>query len=119
MGGPGDGTNPEELFAVGYAACFESAIGGVARRRQLEAGEVSIDSSVSLFPTGDAVYKFAVTPTHRYRRSAIEGPRPNSSERPISSVRTPTPHEAISTSTSGWMANQSDASTPTELRGTK
>ena len=60
MGGPGGGTNPEELFAVGYAACFESAIGGVARR-QLEAGEVSIDSSVSLFPTGDAVYKFAVT----------------------------------------------------------
>jgi Ohr subfamily peroxiredoxin len=61
MGGPGGGTNPEELFAVGYAACFESAIGGVARRRQLEASEVSIDSSVSLFPTGDAVYKFAVT----------------------------------------------------------
>src|SRR6202045_2008035 len=32
MGGPGGGTNPEELFAVGYAACFEGALGVVARR---------------------------------------------------------------------------------------
>ena len=34
MGGAGGGTNPEELFAVGYAACFEGALGVVARRRQ-------------------------------------------------------------------------------------
>jgi lipoyl-dependent peroxiredoxin len=53
MGGAGGGTNPEELFAVGYAACFESALSAVARRRRLEAGEVTIDSSVSLLPTGD------------------------------------------------------------------
>ena len=32
MGGEGGGTNPEELFAVGYAACFEGALGTVARR---------------------------------------------------------------------------------------
>ena len=32
MGGEGDGTNPEQLFAVGYAACFESALGVVGRR---------------------------------------------------------------------------------------
>ena len=31
MGGEGDGTNPEQLFAVGYAACFEGALGAVAR----------------------------------------------------------------------------------------
>ena len=29
MGGPGGGTNPEQLFAVGYASCFESALGVV------------------------------------------------------------------------------------------
>jgi osmotically inducible protein OsmC len=51
MGGAGGGTNPEELFAVGYAACFESALGTVARRRRLDAGEVTIDSAVSLLPT--------------------------------------------------------------------
>jgi osmotically inducible protein OsmC len=61
MGGSGGGTNPEELFAVGYAACFESALVGVARRRRLEAGEVTIDSAVSLLPTGDGGFKLAVT----------------------------------------------------------
>jgi Ohr subfamily peroxiredoxin len=61
MGGAGGGTNPEELFAVGYAACFESALGVVARRDQVDAGEVAIDSSVSLLPTGDGGFKLAVT----------------------------------------------------------
>jgi Ohr subfamily peroxiredoxin len=61
MGGSGGGTNPEELFAVGYAACFESALGAVARRRHLDAGEVSIDSAVSLWPTGDGGFKLSVT----------------------------------------------------------
>jgi len=61
MGGPGGGTNPEELFAVGYAACFESALGAAARRRQMDAGEVSIDSAVSLLPTGDGGFRLEVT----------------------------------------------------------
>jgi Ohr subfamily peroxiredoxin len=61
MGGAGGGTNPEDLFAVGYAACFESALGGVARRDHLDAGEVTIDSAVSLLPTGDGGFKLAVT----------------------------------------------------------
>jgi osmotically inducible protein OsmC len=61
MGGPGGGTNPEELFAVGYAACFESALAGVARRRHLEAGDATIDSSVGLLPTGDGGFKLTVT----------------------------------------------------------
>ena len=47
-GGPGGGTNPEQLFAVGWAACFESALGAVARREKIELGDVSIDSKVSL-----------------------------------------------------------------------
>ena len=48
MGGDGSGTNPEELFAVGYAACFEGALGVVARREHAELGDVSIESGVSL-----------------------------------------------------------------------
>src|SRR3954471_16798723 len=32
LGGEGGGTNPEQLFAIGFAACFESALGAVARR---------------------------------------------------------------------------------------
>src|SRR5262249_30173334 len=46
LGGKGDGTNPEELFAVGYAACFEGALTTVARRRKEEASDVAIDSRV-------------------------------------------------------------------------
>ena len=48
LGGEGGGTNPEELFAVGFAACFESALSTVARRQKLEADNAVIDSKVSL-----------------------------------------------------------------------
>jgi osmotically inducible protein OsmC len=48
LGGEGGGTNPEQLFAVGYAACFEGALGTVARRERAELGDVSIESGVSL-----------------------------------------------------------------------
>lgn len=61
MGGAGGGTNPEQLFAVGYAACFESALAAVARRKHLEAGEVTIDSAVGLLPTGDGGFRLTVT----------------------------------------------------------
>jgi osmotically inducible protein OsmC len=48
LGGDDSGTNPEQLFAVGYAACFEGALGTVARRERAELGDVSITSSVTL-----------------------------------------------------------------------
>jgi lipoyl-dependent peroxiredoxin len=60
MGGQGGGTNPEELFAVGYAACFEGAIGAVARREKLEAGDVEIDSKVSLHPGPERTFILSV-----------------------------------------------------------
>jgi len=60
MGGDGGGTNPEQLFAVGYAACFESALGVVARRQHVETGDVSIRSRVHLLPTAERTYKLAV-----------------------------------------------------------
>ncbi|HTW12236.1 MAG TPA: organic hydroperoxide resistance protein [Solirubrobacteraceae bacterium] len=60
MGGSEPGTNPEQLFAVGYAACFEGALGAVARRQKLELGDVSIDSSVSLYPNGEGGFYLGV-----------------------------------------------------------
>jgi Ohr subfamily peroxiredoxin len=60
MGGEGGGTNPEELFAVGFASCFESAIGVVGRRERAEVGDVSIDSRVNLLPTDERGFKLAV-----------------------------------------------------------
>src|SRR6202046_4371296 len=60
MGGEGGGTNPEQLFAVGYAACFEGALGVVARRERVELGAVTIDSSVSLITTESRGFNVAV-----------------------------------------------------------
>ena len=58
--GDGAGTNPEQLFAVGFAACFEGALGVVARREHQEVGEVSIQSSVSLFAEPGGGFKLGV-----------------------------------------------------------
>ncbi len=60
MGGEGGGTNPEQLFAVGYAACFEGALGAVARRRKAEVGDVAIDSKVDLITGEDRSFGIAV-----------------------------------------------------------
>jgi Ohr subfamily peroxiredoxin len=60
MGGKGDGTNPEELFAVGYAACFEGALGVAARRAKAEMGDVAIDSKVFLSPDGKGGFALGV-----------------------------------------------------------
>ena len=51
--GQGQGTNPEELFAAGYAACFESAIRLVARQRDIELGDVAVTAEVSIGKEGD------------------------------------------------------------------
>jgi hypothetical protein len=48
MGGNGDGTNPEQLFAAGYSACFLGALGLVARNQGVKLGEHSLDSEVDL-----------------------------------------------------------------------
>ena len=60
MGGEERGTNPEQLFAVGYAACFEGALAAVARRGKLEAGDVEIDSKVDLVTGEDRSFTVAV-----------------------------------------------------------
>jgi len=60
MGGDGGGTNPEQLFAVGYAACFEGALGVVGRREKVDLGDASIESRVSLITTEERGFNVAV-----------------------------------------------------------
>lgn len=48
MGGDGNGTNPEQLFAAGYSACFLGALGLVARNQGVKLGEHSLDAEVDL-----------------------------------------------------------------------
>jgi lipoyl-dependent peroxiredoxin len=53
MGGSGaPGTNPEQLFAAGYSACFGSAFAHVARQRKIVTGPVTITARVSIGPVG-------------------------------------------------------------------
>jgi osmotically inducible protein OsmC len=54
MGGAGGATNPEQLFAAGYAACFHSALRSVARReKKLDAVEGSeVQARVAIGPNG-------------------------------------------------------------------
>ena len=57
MGGQGGpGTNPEQLFALGYAACFQSALLAVAQGRHLDASDAQITARVGIGPTGHGGY---------------------------------------------------------------
>jgi len=60
MGGEGGGTNPEQMFAVGFASCFESALSVVARREKRDADDAEVDSKVMLLPTEERGFKLAV-----------------------------------------------------------
>ncbi|MGE7051255.1 Ohr family peroxiredoxin, partial [Paenibacillus glucanolyticus] len=49
LGGPGgDGTNPEQLFAAGYGACYESALANIARKEGVQLKDVVIHSQVMI-----------------------------------------------------------------------
>ena len=62
MGGPGgDLTNPEELFAAGYAACFHSALKVVAGRRKLTLTDTAIIVDVGIGPNGQGGFGLTVT----------------------------------------------------------
>jgi Ohr subfamily peroxiredoxin len=54
MGGSGNGTNPEQLFAAGYSACFHSALRLVARRAGIDAGDSTVSAEVGIGPEGEA-----------------------------------------------------------------
>ncbi|HEY3629825.1 MAG TPA: organic hydroperoxide resistance protein [Jatrophihabitantaceae bacterium] len=62
MDGPGGpGTNPEQLFAVGYGACFQSALLSVAQGRKLDAGDSQITARVGIGPTGHGGFGLQVS----------------------------------------------------------
>jgi lipoyl-dependent peroxiredoxin len=50
MGGPGGGSNPEELFAAGYAACFHSAMKLVAGQQKLDVDGTEVSASIGIGP---------------------------------------------------------------------
>ena len=59
-GSGGGGTNPEQLFAAGYAACFHSALRGLARRAGVDVSGSTVAAQVGVGPEGD-MYGLVVT----------------------------------------------------------
>lgn len=60
LGGSGNGTNPEQLFAAGYAACFHSALHSVARSKKLRIDDSSVGGRVHLHRDGEQGFKLSV-----------------------------------------------------------
>jgi len=60
LGGSGNGTNPEQLFAAAYAASFHSALRGLARQAGVDAAGSTVTAQVGVGPEGD-MYGLAVT----------------------------------------------------------
>jgi Ohr subfamily peroxiredoxin len=54
MGGTGAGTNPEQLFAAGYAACFHSALRLTASAQHTPLGDSTVTAQVGISPEGEA-----------------------------------------------------------------
>ncbi|GAB2911194.1 MULTISPECIES: organic hydroperoxide resistance protein [Streptomyces] len=62
LGGNGQGTNPEQLFAAGYAACFASALGLVGRAAKVDVSEAAVTAEVGIGKQGEG---FALKATLR------------------------------------------------------
>lgn len=61
MGGASDDyTNPEQLFAAGYAACFDSALNHTIRLEKVKTGETLVTAKVSIGPLEDGAFGLAV-----------------------------------------------------------
>ena len=60
VGGSGEGTNPEQLFAAGYAACFDNALASVARMEKLIPGQTTTTALVALAKHPEGGFALAV-----------------------------------------------------------
>jgi len=60
MGGAGEGSNPEQLFAAGYAACFHSALQLVARTQKVDISDSSVGGRVQIGANGQGGFELAV-----------------------------------------------------------
>ena len=76
MGGAGDGANPEQLFALGYAACFQSALAVVGRRSSVDTTTSTVTARVTLGTIDGGAYGLAVELEVR-----IQGVSPDTADR--------------------------------------
>lgn len=60
LGGSGEGTNPEQLFAAGYSACFQSALGVVARKENADISGSTVTAQVGIGATPEGGFGLTV-----------------------------------------------------------
>jgi osmotically inducible protein OsmC len=60
MGGSGEGTNPEQLFAAGYAACFLGALHVAGKQLELDTSGAEVSAEVSIGGNGSGGFGLAV-----------------------------------------------------------
>jgi lipoyl-dependent peroxiredoxin len=56
LGGTGESANPEQLFAAGFGACFNSSIRFAARARRIDAGDVVVEATATLIVNADGAF---------------------------------------------------------------
>lgn len=61
LGGNGKGTNPEQLFAAGFAACFASALGSIGREAKIDTKDASVTAEVGIGKDADGGFGLTVT----------------------------------------------------------
>lgn len=61
LGGSGRGLNPEQFFAAGFGACFNTSVRNVAKARNLDAGDVTVRATVTLIVRDDGAYGIVAT----------------------------------------------------------
>ena len=60
MGGSGEGTNPEQLFAAGYSACFLGAVHAAGRELKLDTTDAAVSASVGIGSNGEGGFGLEV-----------------------------------------------------------
>ena len=117
LGGEGGGTNPEELFAVGFAACFEGALSTVARRQKVDADDAVIECATFELRSAVDPESLPVLQNYLSPGAADAGVRIVASEkvdRVTLEIGTMLPHEAILNRTVRSMARVSGGTVSTE-----
>ncbi|MER6373315.1 MULTISPECIES: organic hydroperoxide resistance protein [Streptomyces] len=61
LGGTGNGTNPEQLFAAGYAACFATSMQLVAQKKKIDVSGMLVTAEVGLVPNGQGGFQLEVS----------------------------------------------------------
>lgn len=96
LGGDGNGTNPEQLFAAGFSSCFHNALILVGNRAGYDLTGSTVTAKVGIGPNKQRGYGLAVALSVS-SRSSTPTSRPSWWTRPTRSARTPTPRAATST----------------------